>query len=197
MSNEDNAAANAVDDAEQQEDSDKVDRRKLKRGPKQRYWMCFAMRGQNPVFEEIAWPSETGKDVPNAAPEANNISEENVKRLFKEKHRLNPLVTAGPRYKVEDKAASAPRSAITVNARDMVRKTSKAYEGVFRGWKVLGNGLKAVKALDGSEFKDNELIVPFFEEPTSNDGDEKPTAKPRLKQNEVIRLADIENSQEI
>jgi hypothetical protein len=98
-------------------------------------------------------------------------------------------------YEVKNKPAEKPRLGITVSARDLMRTTAKAYEGIYKGWTVYGNGLKGV-TVDGHKFGDNELIKPVFD--TIADPSAEPKApKPRLKQNEALRLEDLDSHQEL
>jgi hypothetical protein len=198
MSNDNQAVDDAVDDAEAaeagQDEDEKVDRRKIKRGPKQRFWVCFGVRGQNPVTEMIAWPP-ANEDGTTNEPRPDKESSDACFQEFKNKHRIKPVSVYGPVYEVKDKAAPEnQRIAVTLTTKDILRKTSKAYEAKFRGWKVYGNGLKAVTDAAGTSYKDNELMAPLFDSPVNPDN--KPT-KPRIKDHEALRMSDLEDVQEL
>jgi hypothetical protein len=194
MSTDNQAVDEAVEEAESTTKDGKIDKRTLKRGPKQRFWVVFGLRGQNVVSDMIAWPPPKEDGTTNE-PRPDKESAEACEKAFKDKHRLKAMASFGPVYEVKDKAAPEnQRAAVTLTTKDILRKTSKSYEGVFRGWKVYGNGLKAVTDAKGESFKDNELIAPLFDVPVNPD--EKPS-KPRIKDNEALKLSDLEDAQEL
>ena len=191
MSNDNQAVNDAVTAAE--EDA-KVDRRKLKRGPKQRFWVVFGTRGQKVVSDMIPWPAPNDNGTTNQ-PRPDKESADSCEAVFKDSNNLKPLGSFGPVYEVKDAAAPEnQRIAVTLTTKDMLRKTSKSYEATFKGWTVYGNGLKGVTDTSGQAYKDNELIAPLFDSPVKPD--EKPS-KPRIKDHEALRVADLEDVTEL
>jgi hypothetical protein len=199
MSNDNNAVDDAVNDAENAENAKKtrtgkIDKRSIPRGKKQRFWVCFALKGKTPIAEMYPWPPPN-EDGTTQDPRPDKESADACAALFKEKHERDPLTVFGPVYEVKDKAApDQQRVAVSLTTKDLLRKTSKAYSGTYRGWVVMGNGLKAVTDADGNSYKDNELIAPLFDSVINPE--DKPT-KPRIKDHEAMRLSDLEDVQEL
>jgi hypothetical protein len=189
-------ADDAVNDAENE-----MQQRKKKgtAGPKQRFWICFAMKKDKAVSEMMPWPTpeytDDGEISKTFQPRPNDESEAAVRKEFKKKHRIDPLAVVGPIYEVKNKPAEKPRMGITVSARDLMRTTTKAFEGHYKGWTVFGNGLKALE-IEGRKYGENELIRPVIETLVDPNSDPKPP-KPRLKPTEALRLSDLDNVKEL
>lgn len=145
------------------------------------YFTCTATRGKELINEQIKVQDPTAADRGKAEAE----------EAFKAQHNLNSKSTLGPFYEVKGAAnAQTDRMAITLDSKNFVF-TGSRFTGVFHGWKIVGNGLKALKHGE-TDYADNELIVPMFEELADAD---KARPKPRLSRNAVIRASDVENLQ--
>jgi len=158
-----------------------------KRGPRDRYYFCAAIRGKNLVHEAIM---------------ANSQSE--AQEAFKDKHGINAVVCDdgssikgggnGFYLAMGTGMSDAQRISVTVTAEQLARRTTSAFKAQFRGFHVWGSGLAACKVKVGSEdmeFKDDELVSIEFGDRV-NKGD-KSLQKPKLKKKEVVRLTDLEN----
>jgi hypothetical protein len=85
------------------------------------------------------------------------------------------------------------RVSVTVSASQLARRTSQAYSGEFRGWKVWASGLNECE-IEGEKFAENELVSIEFDslvDPAVK------VPKPKLKKREVIRLTDLENVESV
>jgi len=76
---------------------------------------------------------------------------------------------------------------VTVTPADHVRRTAKAFEGEFSGWRIVGSCLKAT-VIDGMSYNDNELASIEFEAPLSDN-----VKKPKIDKFQVVRVKDICN----
>lgn len=115
---------------------------------------------------------------------------------FEEEFGIAPEQTSAPVYEVKGKKAAAgvtARDSIRLNTADLLNTTQKKFAGEYKGWKVLGNGIKAV-TVDNKQYKANELMNVIFDSPINPE--EKPR-KPRLATGEVLPVAVIENLTEI
>jgi hypothetical protein len=156
-----------------------------KRGPRDRFYFCAAVRGKNVVYEAV---------------KAN--SSEEAKAIFEKNHDIKATVCddgAGLRgggngfyVSMGTGQSEAQRVSVTVTPAQLACRTTQAYQAQFKGWHVWGSGLKACTVKVGSEevqFDDNQLVSIEFGERVEPD---KKVQKPKLKKKEVIRLEDLE-----
>jgi hypothetical protein len=169
------------------ESTENQSREGQKRGPRDRYYFCAAIRGKNIVHEAIM---------------ASNPSE--AQEAFKDHHGLNASVCDdggdikgggnGFYLAMGTGMSDAQRISVTVTAEQLARRTTSAYKAQFRGFHVWGSGLASCKVKMGSEdveFQDDELVsIEFGDRVNKND---KSIQKPKLKKKEVVRLSDLEN----
>ncbi len=173
----------AIDSAENQTSS--------KRGPRDRFFFCAAIRGKNIVAEAVR---------------ANTPDE--AKASFEETHDLKALVCDdgttiegggnGFYLSMGTGQSDAQRMSVTVTPAQLARRTTQAYKAQFKGWHVWGSGLKACTVKVGSDdvsFDDNQLVSIEFGERV--DPNNKSVQKPKLKKKEVIRFEDLANIEQL
>lgn len=157
-----------------------------KRGPRAKYYFCAAVRGKKVVHEVI---------------KANSTDE--AQEIFQENHELEAQVCEdgssiegggnGFYLAMGTGMSAAQRISVTVTPRQLLQRTTESYLAEFKGWNVVGGGLKACTVkINGQEieFDDNELVSIEFEDRVNADSK---TPKPKLKKREVIRREDLEN----
>lgn len=169
------------------ENTESQTREGQKRGPRDRYYFCGAIRGKNIV---------------RAAVKASSVAE--AQESFKEQHGIAAafcddgadLTGGGSGFYLAmgTGMSDAQRISVTVTAEQLARRTTKAIKAHFKGWEVWGSGLAACKVKVGNddmEFDDDDLVsIEFGERVNKSD---KSLQKPKLKKKEVVRLSDLEN----
>lgn len=152
-------------------------------------------RGPRPrqIIFSCGAESSDGKRLKERIPVAVGQASEDAEAIFEEHHGMKPTHVDGPFYEVKGTSKSEEnRVSITLKGKDMV-PTPQRWTGIFKGWKGYFNGIAAVTH-DGTEYKDNELVRPAFDEPVDK---EKKLPRPRFGPNSVMRLADVEHAQPI
>jgi len=170
------------------ENAESQTREGQKRGPRDRYYFCGAIRGKGIVQEPIMASSQ-----------------EEAKELFKDKHNLNALFCndgrdikgggSGFYLAMGTGMSDAQRISVTVTPAQLARRTTKAIKAEFKGWHVYGSGLAACTVKVGHEdveFEDDDLISIEFGERVEPDSK---VQKPKLKKKEVVRIDDLNNVQ--
>ena len=89
--------------------------------------------------------------------------------------------------------SSAQRRSVTVSATQQMMRTSKVFKGEYKGWNIVGGGLKAC-TVDGVDYNDNDLLAIECDTPIDKDDVQN---KPKLKKKEMIRRSDIENLESV
>jgi hypothetical protein len=147
------------------------------------FYICAAWHEKKQLIEAI--PADSDSDA---------------RAKFKEMHSVEPMAIArnpGGGYGFyEVKGTSkidAERISVTLSGRNM-RFTSDRWEGIFRGFNVICNGIAALTH-EGHEYEDNELVKPMFEDPVNKET--KATSKPKLGAFAVIKLSDVEDAKQI
>lgn len=156
-----------------QETPVKEDRRRGKKGQRPLYFVCAALKKDNLIAESI---QIADKDAAIAS--------------FKEKNKIVPTYIEGPFYMFKgDKSASSadPKFTVSLKAKEIVTSGNR-WEGVLKGWKVIGTGLKAVR-----EFANDELVLLIIDEPV-----EKGAKKIRFGSSQkIVRRSELEDAKSI
>lgn len=154
-------------------------RKGIKKGPRQRFYVCSAIVNKKLVQESIA-----------------AASEEEAKKSFNGSHKKDPEAISAPMFIVKDSTTGAKqvsRNTVTLNSTDLLRFTTKTFSGIYQGYKIVCNGMKAVKVGD-KEYKDNELLRVAFDGPVNP---ENKTRKPRIGSNEVLPASKVESLKDL
>jgi hypothetical protein len=183
-----NPVDSAIENAENQS------REGQKRGPRDRYYFCAAIRGK-------------GKDQHIVEDAIMASSPDEAKEIFEEMHEVEPLtVNDGSKLKgggngfylaMGTGMSDAQRISVTVTPAQLARRTTKAIKAQFKGWHVYGSGLAACTVKVGSEdhdFEDDDLFSIEFGDRVDP---KSKLPKPKLKKKEVVRASDLEHVQNI
>lgn len=83
------------------------------------------------------------------------------------------------------------KETITVDPSSLIFTTGRSWKGVYKGWMVYANGLKAM-SIKNSNFNDDEIVSVIFDCPL-----EKNIVRPKIKGRECLLLSQIEKAEEI
>jgi hypothetical protein len=122
-----------------QEQEQKVDGRKQKRGPRPIYFLCAAIQKDGLTYEQIQ-----------------KADRDDAIKEFTANHKAAPSMVEGPFYRVLG-ASAAPEGRATVSLKLSELEFSKSrWEGQFKGWKVIAHGIEAT-----GQYGDDELVYLF------------------------------------
>jgi len=144
----------------------KVDKRKGPKGPRPQYFIMAAVKKDELILDEI---QNSDKTAAMAA--------------FKDKHKVVATQVKGPVLFFKggvNAAAASDKGFLNIPVRD-VKFTGKSWEGIFKGWSVIAQGLKSVDKYG------NDEVVMLIPEKALEKGNVKP------KQKYILR-SDIETS---
>jgi len=126
-------------------------------------WICSATIKGKLVTEAITWNLKPGESLDFQK------GETACKKAFQRKHGKLPVTVFGPVYRAKG-TSKIDTGKVLVPVEAMVRKTSRVFSGRCNGRKVLGNGLKALVSKNGAKYRANELIAPYYADPSIKGG---------------------------
>lgn len=141
-----------------------------KRGHRPVYFSCVAVHNGQAVEEKIC-TREKGDAV----------------QAFTTKLGVAPTLVIGPYYDWKGVEGPAERVTVAMKASD-VRFTGKRWSGIYRGWKVVANGLGSSET-----YGDNEVVHLNLEENGAVDGASRPRFGPAKP---YVLLSEIEEANE-
>lgn len=156
------------------------------RGTRPHFFACIALINGKIAYEMV---EESSKDRAIAA--------------FTDTHGVAPSICDAGEcgcgyFVVKGLNGASDRVSISVRPEQLARTTSKAFKGQFSGWNVFASGLAGFNVTDGgktiAKYEDNELVSISFD---SRIDPSLKVKKPIMKKQEVLRLEDLENVQEL
>lgn len=156
---------------------EKIDRRKIKRGPRAAFFVCAAI----------------GKDGNIVMKDIQAESQEAAEKEFKNQTKLAPAATVNGLgagyYQIKGTSAQqGDRLVVRMDMADVVYGKNR-WTAVLKGWHVMAMGLQACHTEDG-DFKSDEVVWVVPNKPVDK---ENKAPKPRLGDVPTIRFADLES----